>query len=394
MKLPGKITLLALAGLMLCAGCGSTTAPSAGAASARAAVPGPMSVAGSEATNQATWAVLPMGAQSGPNQFWQLFLLAAGSRQWKLDTPPDIATNGAPALAGLAGTDLVAGIRPSLYLDYSPISLTADAGKTWSAGPPAAGLASVPDALAGTPGGHQLLALSKSGEISTASVTGSGWRTLATEHSLATSVAGRACGLTAVTAVAYATPASSSAAAVATPLVGGDCKKPGVAGIFARSGSSWRAAGPTLPAALSGAPVRVLRLVASSAGTVALWQSGTGAAAQLMVGWRTGSGQWVLSPSFRLAGSGVVTAAFGAAGAAAVLLTDRKGATIEGPGSAWRQLPAVPAAPGATLALPADSPVEALTAAAGTLTVWQLAGTGAWARAAIVKVPIQYGSSE
>ena len=383
MRLPGRIGLLALGALVLCTGCGSTAAPSA-AAAARG-VTQPMSLAGSVATSQATWAVLPMGALSGPNQFWQLFLLAAGSRQWKLETPPDIATNGAPALAGLAGTGLIAGVRPSLYLDYSPVSQTSDAGKTWTAGPPAAGLASVPDALAGTPGGGQLLALSRSGQVSSAA-TGSSWRKLVSERSLAASPAGRACGLTALTAVAYT--------AGGTALVAGDCRTPGATGIFVQSGSSsWQAVGPALPSSLSRAPVRVLRLVASSAGTVALLQSGNGPAAQLIAGWRSPSGQWALSPALSLAGSAVRSAAFGDAGAAAVLLANGRAAVITGQGGSWRLTSAVPAAPGETLALPADGQVDALTAAGGTLTVWQLGSSGAWSRSETVKVPIQYGSS-
>ena len=385
MRLPGKIGMLTLGALVLCAGCGSTIAPSP-VASSRAALPPAMSLAESAATSQATWAVLSMGAKSGANEFWQLFLLTANSQQWKLDTPPDVATNGAPALAGLAGPGLVAGVRPSLYLSYSPVSRTSDAGKTWSAGPPSAGLASVPDALAATPGGSQMLALSKSGRVASAAATSSEWRGLVTERSLAASAAGRACGLTALTAVAYAT--------AATPLVAGDCGKPGVAGIFAGSGSSWRGAGPTLPAALSGTEVRVLRLVASSSGTVTLLQTGTGSAARLVAAWRADSGQWTLSPAFRLAGSDVRSAAFGDAGAAAVLLTNGRGATIPGPSGAWRLTPTVPAAPSATLALPASGQVDALTAAGGTLTVWQLDQAGAaWTRAQVVKVPIVYGSS-
>jgi hypothetical protein len=384
MRLPGKIGMLAVAALVLCAGCSTTTALSPTAAS-RAASPPAMTLAGSAATSQATWAVLSMGAKSGPNEFWQMFVLTADSRQWKLDTPPDVATNGAPALAGLAGTGLIAGVRPSLHLSFSPVSRTSDAGKTWSAGPPAPGLASVPDALAATPDGSQMLALSKSGRVAAAAVTSSQWRGLVTERSLAASATGRACGLTALTAAAYVP---------STPLVAGDCGKPGVAGIFALSGSSWRAAGPTLPAALSGTEVRVLRLVANSSGTVTLLQTGAGSATRLVVGWRTDSGQWTLSPALRLAGSAVRSTAFGDAGAAAVLLTNGTGAVVMGPGGAWRQTPTVPAAPSATLALAASGPVEALTAAGATLTVWQLNGTSdAWTRAQTMKVPIQYGSS-
>ena len=55
-------------------------------------------------------------------------------------------------------------------------------------------------------------------------------------------------------------------------------------------------------------------------------------------------------------------------------------------------LPSRPAGRPVTLALPAGGGTEALAAAAGTLTVWQLAGSG-WAKVQTIKVPIQYGSS-
>ena len=51
----------------------------------------------------ATWATVPMGAASGPDEFWQLFRLPAGGSRWALETPPDIATNGAILLAARAG---------------------------------------------------------------------------------------------------------------------------------------------------------------------------------------------------------------------------------------------------------------------------------------------------
>ena len=77
----------------------------------------------------ATWAAVPMGAASGANQFWQLFMLPAGGGRWSLETPPDIATNGALILAGQAGQGLIVGERPSLYLTFSAITATRDGGR-------------------------------------------------------------------------------------------------------------------------------------------------------------------------------------------------------------------------------------------------------------------------
>ena len=377
--------MLAAGVALLGAACGSTAAP--GPAAAKAAAPSTLSLAGSVATQQATWAVLPMGAQSGPNEFWQLFLQVGGTHSWRLDTPPDIATNGAPALAGLSGTGLVEGVRPSLKLTFSPLSQTSNGGKTWTAGPPSAALAGVPDALAGTAAGSQLLTLSTSGKVSTGSAAGGTWRTLTTEASLASSAAGRACGLTGLTAVAFAAPA--------TPLVAGACSRPGTVGIFAKSSSGFTSAGPALPAAYAHAQVRVLRLMAAGSQTVTILQAGTGSAAVVLAAWRDAAGKWTLSAGRALGGATVRSSSFGAAGNAGVLLSTGKGAIIAGPGSGWQELPAVPRGHAATLALPAGGQPEVLTATGGIMTVWQLSADGAaWTNAQKVKVPIQYGSSE
>jgi len=45
-----------------------------------------------------TWATIPMGAASGADEFWQLFVLPAGGSPWFLRTPPNVAANGAIVL--------------------------------------------------------------------------------------------------------------------------------------------------------------------------------------------------------------------------------------------------------------------------------------------------------
>ncbi len=95
------------AGAVLAAGtglaaCGSSVShPADAAPSAPAAVA--LSAMSAVPIANATWATVPMGAVTGPNEFWQLFRLPAGSSRWALETPPDIATNGAILLAGQGG---------------------------------------------------------------------------------------------------------------------------------------------------------------------------------------------------------------------------------------------------------------------------------------------------
>ena len=82
------------------AGCG--TVPGHAQAPSTPAVP--LSAMSSVPLADATWATVPMGAAAGPDEFWQLFRLPAGSSRWALATPPDIATNGAILVAGQSGS--------------------------------------------------------------------------------------------------------------------------------------------------------------------------------------------------------------------------------------------------------------------------------------------------
>ncbi len=346
-----------------------------------------------------TWATVPMGAASGADQFWQLFVLPSGGSPWFLRTPPNIATNGAIVLAapdaagpggsgktaGSAGKTLVAGVRPSLDLGFSPITSTSDQGRNWTTSPPQSGLANVPDALAAAPGAGRLIALGRDGTVSVTGTAGGSWGPLTTERALAAAPAARDCDLTGLTAVAY-TPAG-------TPLVGGTCGQGGRVGLFAKTAGTWQRASPALPASLSGQPVRVLRLSRSGNQDVALLEAGTAPSLSLLAAW-TGDGEhWRLSPVLRTGGSAAVSASFGDGGAG-VVLSGNRGETISGPGSSWRRLPALPGGRTVTLALPGGGVTEALAANAGTLTVWRLAGDpGTWVKAESITVPIQYGSS-
>jgi hypothetical protein len=337
---------------------------------------------------------------TGPNLFWQLFSLSPGGTKWSLQTPPAVATNGALILAPRDGAKpdeetLTAGIRPSLDLSFSPVTATADRGHSWQTIVPASGLANVPDALAAAPGG-QLLSLGSDQQVSEiASVTAPGWSTLTSQRALAATAAGRGCALTGLTAVAYTQ--------AGTALAGGDCDRAGVAGIFARSAAgTWQLAGPALPASLSGGPVRVLRLTRSGDANIAVLETGTGAAADLVAAWSAdGTGHWTLSPAYRLSGAEPVSVSFGAASVSAggpagvgVVLSGNRGVVLPGPRSAWQPVPALPSGQSITLALASSGVTEALAASGSDLTVWRLGSHPArWTAIQRVKVPIEYGSS-
>jgi photosystem II stability/assembly factor-like uncharacterized protein len=376
-------TVAALAVAILAAGCGSVSSRTDTASPAPTA---PLSLATATTGPGATWASVPMGAVSGPNLFWQLFMLPAGGSRWSLQTPPDLATNGALILAAQDGQGLITGERPSLSLSFSAITTTRDGGHDWATLPPTSGLANVPDALAIAPDGH-LITFGENREVSVTGSAGSNWTTLTSEHALAATPAGRSCALTGLTAAAY-TPAGS-------PLLAGTCGHAGTAGVFAYTGGTWHQAGPALPASLTGQHVQVLRLSRTGSSDVALLAVGTGTSASLLVAWTSDGGQrWSLSPGFKLGGSHPVSVSFGSGGATAIVLNGNRGEILTGPGASWRTLPALPAGWTVTLALPAAGTIDALAASGSTLTAWQLTGGSAkWDRTQVIKVPIQYGSS-
>jgi len=382
MKAPRRAAVLALAAAILAAGCASSASRPAHVGGGSAV---PLSLATAVTGPGATWAAVPMGAASGANQFWQLFMLPAGAARWSLQTPPDIATNGALILAGQVGLGIVVGERPSLSLTFSAITTTRDGGRTWATLPPASGLAGVPDALAAAPDGG-LIALGSSQQVTTAR-PGGGWTTLTTRRALAATPATRACTLTALTAAAYT--------AAGSPMLAGTCSRASTVGIFGYADGTWHHSAPSLPASLAGQHVRVLQLRRAGTGDVALLQAGTGLSASLLAAWTSDGGQqWRLSAAFLLGGAYPESVSVGAGGAAAVVLSGHRGETLAGPGASWRALPALPTGRTVTLALPAAGTTDALAATGGSLTVWQLRpGAAAWARTQAIKVPIQYGSS-
>lgn len=375
-----------LATVVLAAGCGST-APAAPPA-LNGATPAAPSLATSAATATGTWAVTVMGGYASQhNNFWQLFVRPAGSTSWKLVTPPGTADNGGLVVAG-AGSSLITGFRPSQYLTFSPLSATSDNGRAWASDNPLdAALARVPDALAESPASHDLLALTSRGAVLQAAPGYTTWTTLTTARTLARTPAGRHCDLQNLTAAAYT--------ASNVPVLAGTCTRPGVAGIFARSGSTWQATGPALPATLARQPVSVLRLTRTATSIAALLSAGTGPGASLVAAWSADNGStWTVSAPFAPGGAKLTSSSFGPGGEAAIVLDGHQGETASpGPGASWQQLPALPRGT-ATLAPGTQGNLDALTVDRTVLTIWQLGqGSATWHATQAINVPIQFGTS-
>jgi hypothetical protein len=373
--------LLALA--LLGAGCAST----AGQAGAQGRPAAPPALATSLVTTSGTWAVAVLGGSAAShNNFWQLFVRPTGSATWRLATPPGVASNGGLVLAGLSAGSVLAGFRPSQDLSYSPLATSQDNGAAWSPGLLDAALANVPGALAADPASGHLLALLSDGSADTSGPGGTAWTRLATRQAIAGSPAGTRCQLRSLTAIAFS-PAGQ-------PMLAGGCAHPGTVGIFSRTGTAWRLAGPELPAAYAHQPITVLRLTTTGETSTALLAVGNAPPARVLAAWSTDGGrQWVLSPALPLDHATLTAASAGPGSGVAVVLSNHRAAAITSGAASWQALPAVP--PGtATLAAGPSGGWDALAVHGTRLSVWQ-AGPGAhsWSSGQVIRVPVQFGSS-
>jgi hypothetical protein len=374
---------MVLLAVMLAAGCASASVPPA--PTTQAAPPAP-ALNTSLDTTAGTWAVVVMGGSAAQdNAFWQLFIRPAGSTRWKLVTPPGTADNGGLVMVGSGGPVLVTGFRPSQNLTYTPLIRTGDGGQAWtSLNPLDAALASAPDALAAQPRSGQLLALLSDGTVQETAPGNATWTTLASQQALAATPAGRRCGLQALTAATF-TPAG-------TPMLAGECTRPGTAAIFIQENGTWQAGGPAIPASLAGQGITVTRLTRTAQGLMALLAAGTGLSATLLAAWSADGRHWTVSPPLPLPGAALTSASFGPGGTAAIITTAHRGQIISGAGSSWRPLPPLP--PGTATLAPGPGAADALAVDRGTLTIWQLAPGGTtWAKNQVINVPIPYGSS-
>jgi len=384
----------AAAATLVLAGCGSKPATSPDATRATAGMTRP-ALATSVSGSGASWAVVEMGGSAAQhNNFWELFVHSEAGTGWKLATPVGVASNGGLVAAVTGPAGLVTGFRPSQDLTFSPLAATTNGGSSWSTPTVvgSGGLANLPGALAAGPAG-KLLAVTDPGDIESSSDGGAKWTRLSARSALSRSSADRACGLTAITAVALT--------AGGQPLVAGDCRQPGSVGIFVLREGTWHATGPALPATLAREPVSVIGLNATGPRITAVLAVGTGAGTGLIAAWSAnGASTWTLSPKLSTgpASAGPPSVSFGSDGSASVALPASHavsgGATIGWHTAAWQSLPTLPART-ATLATAPGGQAEALAVNRGTLTVWELATPSAvrWTLAQTIHVPIPYGSS-
>jgi hypothetical protein len=360
----------------LAAGCGAAPAPTAPSATPLA--PPPLTTSFADAAGL-SWTIVEMGGSAAQEEnFWQLFVRQPKATTWRQATPLGVADNGGLVVAS-AGASLVTGFRPSQELDFSPLAASIDDGTNWSAdGLVQAGLANVPDSLAGGPD-NRLVALTTSGGVELGSKLGASWTHVSSAKALAATSAGRTCGVTRLTAAAFSGGAT---------IVGANCGHPGVAGIFSDSGGTWHAAGPAIPASLSRDDIGVLGLTTDGTGVDALLQAGSGSHASIVAAWSGGSG-WTLSAPLPMNGRGLRSTATGPGSSVGVILSGGRGETLSGPGASWHALPALPEG-ASTLVL--GQQVDAIVAHGETFSDWRL-GTAGWSLGQKVHVDIPYGSS-
>jgi len=302
---------------------------------------------------------------------------------------PGVADNGGLVAAG-GSSSLTVGFRPSQSLAFSPLATSTDTGKNWTPGLLDAGLADTPGALAVGPSGRTL-ALLQNGTITAAQMKGDGevggaagagqWTQLTTRNALAASAPGRSCGLVGVNAVSFG-PSKN-------PMVAGNCARPGVAGIFTDTGTTWQSAGLVLSGKGPGtSTVQVLGLAATAGGNVALLAAGN----SVFAAWWNGT-RWTVSAP--VTASTVRALGFGAGGSAWLLPGGGRAEIIGGAGRSWQALPPVPSGT-ATLApqstATGGNSYDALAVSGSKLTGWRLA-QGAWAKIQLMNVPMAYGSS-
>ncbi len=350
------------------------------------------SLATSIETSAGSWATVAMGHVGQPlNTFWQLLFRPSGAALWSdRASALAVATNGGLIVATHGDRSLAIGIRPVNRLDYSPLIVTSDA-RSWLPAGPIGALADEPDALTIADGG-EAMALVSDGRATRVFASRGGlasWRQLVTENELATSQAGRACGLLSLTAVGYG---------AGRGLIGASCSRAGIVGLFSENEGTWRLVGPRLSQALGHSSAEVLGLQPTASGLCALIGVTGRRSAYLVAACTTGNGfEWRISPAMLLSGPEAVVS-FGPAGALGLYALVSSSAhpdilaVLGEPDMSWRTLPSPPARTAAVVFGLAGR-VDALAVEDTSCTDWRLASGARWKRVQELDVAIQFGSS-
>ena len=382
-------SILAILALLASAGAASGVS-SAGAATPSVAANSPTPLTTSLTQSSQTWVNLAMGQlDETANRFWQLFVQIPGQAGWKLATPGGVADNGGLVVAPDGETSLLVGFEPSSNLKFSPVTVTANGGQSWSTGVIESGLAAVPDALATATTGGMLALVQKGTSRSILASDGdlSSWHTLSTGRDLARSSAGRACGITQVAAVSF-TPSGAPVAAAA-------CSRRHTAGLFEYEDGVWQLASVPLDAGVS---MTVVRLAAAPGSLSALLRLSSGSANSYVVARTTSGTSWTVSgpldesSNARLSSTGAITG-----GGFVLTLTQgaQTHAAFLAPGAEqWSPLPDPPSG-AATVSVSASGAASAFVVDRSQLEVYALDASGrpSWVRSQTIHVPIQYGSS-
>jgi hypothetical protein len=214
----------------------------------------------------ASWATVQVSSGGTAARRWQLLVRDPVTGRWRVATPPSRFTDTGLAVAGQPVHGLTVGFIPPVLSRLTPLAVSKKAGIHWRNSLLPAGLVREPDSLAMLTGGSVLAVTGTDAEISMPGALG--WRPLVTLAALASTAAGKHCGLTSLT--------SAGAGPDGLPMLAGTCRRPGVVGLFVHRKSGWHLTGPSLPASLSKRPVSVLGLASPGHGNSMLVGVATG----------------------------------------------------------------------------------------------------------------------
>lgn len=346
-------------------------------------------LAGSVVTPSAAWSTVLMGKTSGSfNLFWELFSANPTTGRLALATPPGVADNGGLMITPTTkGTTALVGFGASQQLQFSPLAITTNGGRTWNPGGLPDSLVRAPSVIGFDESGSALaLVASKAQTVIKRVGSLTSWKTLVTEKALAATSLGKRCAIDSLEAVAL----DSQGA----PLIGASCQSPGIPGVFVNSAAKWHLANIVVPIGLRNDAFSVLRLQANSALLAAVHNGKR----NFVGAWKqSATDQWQLSPPLAPSANEDVLATGTGPGTTQFVLfrsgTAVRAEIINGPGADWHLLSSLPPKT-ATIVISPGGQVEALSVNAALLTVWRLDAHGvSWTKVQSITVPIAYGSS-